>query len=55
LKVRKAIASIVVATLATGATFAGTELRWERVTPLPDAHGFAGAFAGVSDELMTED
>lgn len=48
MKVRQAIVSAVASTLAASAAFAGPELRWEQLAPLPDAHGFAGAFAGVS-------
>src|SRR5262245_10143796 len=44
---------IAVVTALTGRlAAAGAELRWERFAPLPDSHGFAGSFAGVSDGAL---
>ena len=33
-------------------TFARAELEWSQLPPLPDSHGFAGAFAGTSNGAL---
>ena len=37
--------------LAAGVGLAA-ELQWEKLAPLPDVHGFAGSFAGVSADVL---
>lgn len=44
--------AIAIALLSVQCCFGGTTLEWQQLPPLPDALGFAGAFAGVSGRAL---